>query len=108
PRGLQYRPQIILDKVPFLLRRIYTGFPCLFGHGFVLHRQTPDRDALCLVCLDELYIEVGPAAAIFLLLEMASMQDIVIVLHPCGRAPGRNKEPQTAARRCDSLLDKWD
>ncbi|OPZ76828.1 MAG: hypothetical protein BWY77_01812 [bacterium ADurb.Bin431] len=101
----QGRSEMILDKVALLLIGVDAGLPGLGGHGLVLHRETPHRQALLLVGLDELYIAAGPGLKT-LGFEFAAAQHVVVGFHPGRRAPGAGVEGEGTPGRGRGLFDE--
>ena len=87
----QLRAQVVFDKIRFILGRVNTGLPGLFGHGFVLHRKAPDRHPPGFVGLDKIDVVLCPTVVIFRQ-QFAALKHVVVVFHPGGRAPRTGKK----------------
>jgi len=83
-------PQEILDEIAFFLGRVHARFPFLLGHGLILNAQSPYRHSPFFVFLDKSHVVIGPGLVEFLH-QQSSLQHVLIVFHPCRRAPGAHE-----------------
>ncbi len=102
-----HRAQVVLEEVAFVLGTEDHRLPALRGHGLVLHRHAPDRNALLLVRPDEPR-EVARPRVGELGLELAALQQAAVGLHERGRAPRAREQREVAAGRGDRASQQRD
>jgi hypothetical protein len=105
PLALHRWTKIVLQKVAFLFRRVNARLPPLRSHRFVLNGDSPDWDSFRMICLDEPRVVIRPGL-VELGLELAAVQNIVVVFHECRRAPRTREDIQPSATGGQHFLDK--
>src|SRR5665647_344433 len=103
----QRRLQMVAHENRLLLGGVLAALPCLSAQRLVLYGQAEEVDALLAVLAQILGYVLCPAVG-ERGIQSSAVVELLIVLHPSGRAPRRCEEPQVAGcffRRLDERDD---